>query len=184
MGANQSVHPISRGPQSTGRTRIVSKVLYGGNYTSGEPHVRRAGRDGKEACIVVQPVAALCCPYEFAICWFSPFISVPSGPSSLSNWGRTLAGLQSGLQALLAGWRRISHLVSLQLVTYNHAPRSVRRATPLLVDLDLSVTLKVNKEQVSKFVFEMGAERLDAYLSFQVEESIRGLVYDVTHDRE
>jgi len=53
----------------------------------------------------------------------------------------------------------------------------------VFVDLDLSVTLKVNKEQVSKFVFEMGAERLDAYLSFQVEESIRGLVYDVTHDR-
>jgi regulator of protease activity HflC (stomatin/prohibitin superfamily) len=49
--------------------------------------------------------------------------------------------------------------------------------------LDLSVTLKVNKEQVPKFIFEMGAERLDAYLSFQVEESIRGLVYDVTHDR-
>ena len=74
------------------------------------------------------------------------------------------------------------HLVSLQLVTYNHAPKCPTR-DHVFVDLDLSVTLKVNKEQVSKFVFEMGAERLDAYLSFQVEESIRGLVYDVTHDR-
>ena len=68
-------------------------------------------------------------------------------------------------------------------MTYNHAPKKCPTRDHVFVDLDLSVTLKVNKEQVSKFVFEMGAERLDAYLSFQVEESIRGLVYDVTHDR-
>ena len=184
MGANQSVHPISRGPQSTGRTRIVSKVLYGSNYTKANRMFVERGKDGKEACIVVQPVAALCCPYEFAICWFSPFISVPSGPVVLyQNWGRNAGTLSPGCKPCWPGWRRISHLVSLQLVTYNHAPKKCPTRDHVFVDLDLSVTLKVNKEQVSKFVFEMGAERLDAYLSFQVEESIRGLVYDVTHDR-
>ena len=184
MGANQSVHPISRGPQSTGRTRIVSKVLYGSNYTKANRMFVERGRDGKEACIVVQPVAALCCPYEFAICWFSPFISVPSGPVVLyQNWGKNAGRLSPGCKPCWPGWRRISHLVSLQLVTYNHAPKKCPTRDHVFVDLDLSVTLKVNKEQVSKFVFEMGAERLDAYLSFQVEESIRGLVYDVTHDR-
>ena len=184
MGANQSVHPISRGPQSTGRTRIVSKVLYGSNYTKANRMFVERGRDGKEACIVVQPVAALCCPYEFAICWFSPFISVPSGPVVLyQNWGRNAGTLSPGCKPCWPGWRRISHLVSLQLVTYNHAPKKCPTRDHVFVDLDLSVTLKVNKEQVPKFIFEMGAERLDAYLSFQVEESIRGLVYDVTHDR-
>jgi len=53
------------------------------------------------------------------------------------------------------------------------------------VDIDLSVALRIGPsfDRVQDFVFHMGAERLDAYLSFQVEESIRGLVYDVTHDR-
>ena len=87
MGANQSVHPISRGPQSTGRTRIVSKVLYGSNYTKANRMFVERGRDGKEACIVVQPVAALCCPYEFAIvgfrllsrCLRDPWFSIKTG---------------------------------------------------------------------------------------------------------
>ena len=53
----------------------------------------------------------------------------------------------------------------------------------ILGDVHVGKDLKINSSQVNKFVFEMGVERLDAYLSFQVEESIRGLVYDVNHDR-
>lgn len=184
MGNGQSVAPITRGPLSSVRTRIVSKALLGGNYSRANKLFVQRGHDGREACIVVQPTMPSCIPYEFAICWISPFISVPSGPIVLYQvCGENKGQLAPGCKMCWPGWNRISHLVSLQLVTYNHAPKKCPTRDHVFVDLDLSVTLKINKEQVSKFVFEMGAERLDAYLSFQVEESIRGLVYDVTHDR-
>ena len=97
--------------------------------------------------------------------------------------GTNQGSLNPGCQPCWCGWNRVSHLVSKQLVTYNHMPKKCPTRDHVFVDIDLSVTLKINSSQVNKFVFEMGVERLDAYLSFQVEESIRGLVYDVNHDR-
>lgn len=37
-------------------------------------------------------------------------------------------------------------------------------------------------EKIETFVFKMGAERLDSYLNYQVEETIRALVYSVKHN--
>ena len=104
MGANQSVHPISRGPQSTGRTRIVSKVLYGSNYTKANRMFVERGRDGKEACIVVQPVAALCCPYEFAIhlLVFAFYLGTFGACRFVPELGQKCGNTLPRLQALLA----------------------------------------------------------------------------------
>lgn len=38
-------------------------------------------------------------------------------------------------------------------------------------------------ERVQSFVYNMGAERLDGYLFFKVEEAVRSLVQTVTHDK-
>jgi regulator of protease activity HflC (stomatin/prohibitin superfamily) len=99
--------------------------------------------------------------------------------------GSNQGELKPGCHCCWPGWHRVSHLVSKQLVTYNHRPKSCPTSDFVFVDIDLSVALRIGPsfDRVQDFVFHMGAERLDAYLSFQVEESIRGLVYDVTHDR-
>ena len=68
---------------------------------------------------------------------------------------------------------------------YNAKSRSVPTRDAVFVDVDLSINLRIGPdiERVEQFVYKMGAERLDAYLNFQVNESIRSLVYDVTHDK-
>jgi regulator of protease activity HflC (stomatin/prohibitin superfamily) len=76
-------------------------------------------------------------------------------------------------------------MISKATIVYNAKPKSCPTADSVFVDVDLSVNLRIGPdiERAQTFVFEMGAERLDAYLHFQVEESIRQLVYSVTHDR-
>lgn len=169
---------------NTQRTRIVSRKIMPNNLTEANKLFLYRGRDGQEACIMVQPMTSTCLCYEAAICCPIPFLSVPSGPIVLwQKCGTNQGALNPGCQPCWCGWNRVSHLVSKQLVTYNHMPKKCPTRDHVFVDIDLSVTLKINSSQVNKFVFEMGVERLDAYLSFQVEESIRGLVYDVNHDR-
>lgn len=54
-----------------------------------------------------------------------------------------------------------------------------------MVNVDLSLTFCIgpDAEAARNFVYRLGAHRFDELLSGEAEESIRGLVYGVTHDR-
>merc|ERR1719230_2009364 len=54
-----------------------------------------------------------------------------------------------------------------------------------MVDINLSLTFSIGPgaEAAEAFVYTLGTSRFDEFLSSEVEEGIRGLVYSVTHDR-
>ena len=76
-------------------------------------------------------------------------------------------------------------MVSKQVFTFNAKPKSCPTRDSVFVDVNLSINLSIANdfERVKEFVYRLGAERLDSYLYMQVEESIRTMVYSVTHDR-
>lgn len=80
-------------------------------------------------------------------------------------------------------WKNVSHVVSRQVFTFNAKPKSCPTRDSVFVDINLSINLAILPDCVQSFVYTLGAERLDAYLVMQVEESIRTLVYGVNHDR-
>ena len=55
----------------------------------------------------------------------------------------------------------------------------------LQVNVDLSLTFRIGPDidAARNFVYRLGAHRFDELLSAETEESIRGLVYSVTHDK-
>jgi hypothetical protein len=54
-----------------------------------------------------------------------------------------------------------------------------------MVDINLSLTFAIGPgvEEATDFIYKLGTTRFDEFLSNEVEEGIRGLVYSVTHDR-
>jgi hypothetical protein len=54
-----------------------------------------------------------------------------------------------------------------------------------MVDINLSLTFAIgpDSEAATIFVYNLGTTRFDEFLTNEVEEGIRGLVYSVTHDR-
>ena len=66
-------------------------------------------------------------------------------------------------------------------MTYNANPKRVPTRDTVFVDVDLSINFRIG--DATAFVYKMGAERLDGYLYFQVEESIRTLVHSVKYDK-
>ena len=54
-----------------------------------------------------------------------------------------------------------------------------------MVNVNLSLTFRIgpDAEAARRFVYRLGAHRLDELLSAETEEAIRGLVYSVTHDK-
>ena len=54
-----------------------------------------------------------------------------------------------------------------------------------MVDINLSLTFSIGPdwEGAHNFVYLLGTTRFDEFLSKEVEEGIRGMVYSVTHDR-
>ena len=65
---------------NTKRTRIVSRKILPNNLTEANKLFLYRGRDGQEACIMVQPYSSTCLCYEATACCPIPFLSVPSGP--------------------------------------------------------------------------------------------------------
>lgn len=161
--------------QST-RTRLVQRSV--SNLADVNATFANNGPMGNEVCIVITPDPACCCTI---------LQSIPSGPYVLSqSFGRDQGEfLKAGGQWCWPAWKNVSHVVSRQVFTFNARPKSCPTRDSVFVDVNLSINMCVANdfERVQSFVYTLGAERLDAYLAMQVEESIRTLVYGVTHDR-
>lgn len=91
--------------------------------------------------------------------------------------------LRPGAHWCLPVWVGPTFVVSKQMIVYDARPKQCPTKDHVFVDVNVSINLKVKKEMTEKFAFEMGAARLDKYLYFQIEESLRTLVYGVTHER-
>jgi regulator of protease activity HflC (stomatin/prohibitin superfamily) len=166
----------STGALESLRTRLVQRDV--NSLSEVNATFAHGGPEDNEICIVITPKAAQC---------FSFLQQVPSGPHVLwQNFGADQGDfLVPGGHWCWPAWKSVSHLVSQQRFTFNAKPKKCPTRDAVFVDVNLSISLSVASdfERVKTFVYCLGAERLDAYLLMQVEESIRTLVFGVTHDR-
>lgn len=158
------------------RTKLVQRTV--SDLSMVNAAYADTGPYGNEICIVVTPEPACC---------FTLLTPVPSGPYVLWQVSGADQGsfLSPGGHWCWPAWYSVSHVVSKQVFTFNARPKSCPTRDAVFVDVNLSINLAIGNdfERVKAFVFGLGAERLDSYLYMQVEESIRTLVYGVTHDR-
>ena len=160
------------------RTRLVQRSV--GMTQTIQAVLSSPGRSGHEVCLVAIPGSLAGC------CCCTLLTQVPTGPWALKHvWGKYEGLFDAGGYWCLPLWKGVSHYVTKQVVTFNAQPKSCPTKDTVFVDVDLSVNFRIGptEREVKTFVFQMGAERLDAYLNFQVEESIRSLVYGVKHDQ-
>jgi len=137
-----------------------------------------SGPDGKEVCVVVVPENRVCC--------WNCLLQVPSGPNVLwSSFGANQGKLQPGMKLCWPVWSEVSAMVSKQVITYNAAPKRCPTRDNVFVNVDLSINIRIGPDQdrVESFFFKMGPARLDAYMDFEVEECVRGLVNGVNYDK-
>jgi len=138
-----------------------------------------ANTRNSEICLVTIPSESNCC------CYF-PYISIPSGYNIIyQRWGRHVGQLEAGVKLCWPFYYRISHMVTAATITYNAPSRQVPTADNVMVDINLSLTFRIEKstDDAYAFVYKLGTTRFDEFLAAEVEEGIRGLVYSVTHDR-
>lgn len=117
---------------------------------------------------------------------FSFGLNVPSGPWVLwQQWHKDMGSLNPGVIWFWPSWNRISHVVTRATITYNAPAQNCPTADNVMVNVDLSLTFRIGPDidAARNFVYKLGAHRFDELLSAETEESIRGLVYSVTHDR-
>lgn len=155
-------------------SRIVQKDVY---QTSLQSVSQAFGRDANEVPLVLIPNVPGCCCCTL-------MLDVPSSHHVL--WEHYTKAVDdqygAGLQFCVCFYDRISHIVSGSTITYNAPSVNVPTADNILVDLNCVVTFKIQtKEDASTFVYQLGANRLDAVLSAECEEGIRNLVYSTNH---
>jgi len=131
-----------------------------------------------DICLVAIPAGPCCC--------VTPYLNVPSGYICLyQKWYKNQGQKEPGAQFCWPFYFRISHVVNAATITYSAPSRQVPTADNVMVDINLSLTFSIGPgvEAAEAFVYTLGTSRFDEFLSSEVEEGIRGLVYSVTHDR-
>eukprot|EP00478_Filoreta_tenera_P000395 GABV01000395.1.p1 GENE.GABV01000395.1~~GABV01000395.1.p1 ORF type:complete len:420 (-),score=173.20 GABV01000395.1:58-1317(-) len=123
-------------------------------------------------------------PDDRSIC--SCFLSVPTGLLAiLHTWGSDFnedALAPAGLQCL-PPWHRIAYCVNQQAITYNAPVKSCPSSDNVMVDCDLTLVFNVGPapQDVKKFVYLLGASRMNDFLAAATEEGIRQLVRQTPH---
>jgi len=140
--------------------------------------------NSQEICIVAIPKSThdMCC----GCCCCMPLMNVPSGFFILyQRWYKNQGELEPGVKCCWPFWYRISHIINKATITYSAPSVNVPTADNVFVHVNLSLTFSIGPgiEDASDFVYKLGTARFDEFLSCEVEEGIRGLVYSVTHDR-
>ena len=113
-------------------------------------------------------------------------VSIPSGPFILwQQWGKDQGKLSPGVMWIWPFYNKVSHIINRATISYNAPAKNCPTADNVMVNVDLSLTFRIGPDvdAASTFVYRLGAERLNELLSSVAEESIRGLVYSVTHDK-
>lgn len=166
----------STGELQSKRTRLVQRSIT--DLGSSSATLMNTGRNGDEVCVVVVPENTACC--------WNCILQVPSGQNVLwSDWGANQGKLDPGMKVCWPVWKSVTAIVSKQVITYNAVPKKCPTKDMIMVDVDLSINLRIGPDfqRVQDFFFKMGAARLDAYMYFETEECIRSLVNSVTYDK-
>ncbi|KAJ0402448.1 hypothetical protein P43SY_000601 [Pythium insidiosum] len=117
---------------------------------------------------------------------FSFMLQIPSGLWVLKQlWNAHDGMMEPGLQVFWPAWHRISHIVTKQAVSYSNPVRFCPTSDNVMVDIDISISFQIGptEDDAVRFVYSLGAHRLDEFLYSFTEEAIRGLVNSVRHDQ-
>jgi len=158
------------------RTKLVMRTASSLKNISGV--FASQGTYNDEVCVAVIPQNDACC--------FQCLIEIPSGFNVLwSNWGASQGMRNPGMVWCWPVWTNVNAVVSKQVITYNAVPKSCPTKDMVMVDVDLSINMRVgpDPQRVEEFFYKCGPTRLDAYMYFEVEECIRSLVNGVTYDK-
>lgn len=161
----------SRG--AAGKSKVVQ--IHIGMNDVGNADAKFASADGGGQPIVLIPDSPnICCP--------STCVTVPSGPWVLQQtWFADMGAAPTGFKMIWMGWNRISHIVTRKGISYNHPVADCPTIDNVMVRIDLSLNFQIGPdlEDAQKFVYTLGATRLDEMLGAETEEAIRALVNKV-----
>ncbi|EGZ28807.1 hypothetical protein PHYSODRAFT_477244 [Phytophthora sojae] len=118
--------------------------------------------------------------------FFTFMQQIPSGVWVLQQtWNAHTGMMDPGLKVFWPAWNRVSHIVTKQAVAYSNPVRGCPTSDNVMVDIDISISFQIGptEDDAVKFIYTLGAHRLDELLYSLTEEDIRGLVNSVRYDQ-
>eukprot|EP01006_Ploeotia_vitrea_P001618 TRINITY_DN105231_c0_g1_i1.p1 TRINITY_DN105231_c0_g1~~TRINITY_DN105231_c0_g1_i1.p1 ORF type:complete len:501 (+),score=273.58 TRINITY_DN105231_c0_g1_i1:44-1504(+) len=122
------------------------------------------------------------------------WLVIPEGVFAMvTSHGKYIGIWEAGLH-FCHPWQQVSYLVTRQYVVFDCAVKQCPTKDNTMVEIDVSLVLKVNDEDdeqhgrkwqdnVRDFVFKIGPERLDQMLQAYQEEAVRTMARSKTYDQ-
>lgn len=158
---------------SMGKSKVVQIHISMGQVGDADAMFARNDNQG-QPIVLIPDSPKVYCP---SFC-----VTVPSGPWVLKQtWYNDQGQAPTGFHMMWCGWDRISHIVTRKGISYNHPVSDCPTSDNVMVRIDLSLNFQIGPEigDAQKFVYTLGATRLDEMLSAETEEAIRALVNQV-----
>jgi len=153
--------------QSTKETRLKTHTGGGLDAAAVKIGEREEDRQYKYCTMVVCPDRNPC---KF-------YLAIPEGfYAVVTNAGQYVGIYPAGLHYALP-WERVSHLVTKQYIVFDTPVKECPTLDNVMVEIDVNVVFHIMEEQenVKKFVYTLGPERLQDMLKAFQEEAVRGM---------
>jgi regulator of protease activity HflC (stomatin/prohibitin superfamily) len=111
---------------------------------------------------------------------FSVLLEIPAGCHCLmQRFGKDIGVFQPGAHWFMPSWYRIAYIVSNQACCYDAPVLSCPTSDDVRVSVDVVVVFQITDPQ--KFIYRLGAKNFDEFLNATVDEAIRMLVRNESH---
>ena len=117
-------------------------------------------------------------PHRTSCSWY---MVIPDGVHVIMHrFGKDMGPQIPGFR-ILPPWYKVAFLVSKQSCAYNAPVMNCPTRDNVMVQVDLTLVFRIT--DANDFVYKLGALKFNSLLRSAAEESIRGLVRGVTHDK-
>lgn len=111
---------------------------------------------------------------------WSLFLEIPSGCACLvQRLGKDVGGVAEPGLMIRPSWYRIAYVVSTQVCTYDAPVASCPTSDDVRVSVDVVIVFQITN--APDFIYNLGAQNFDDFLSGTVDEAIRLLVRAESH---
>jgi len=109
------------------------------------------------------------------------YMNIPEGFFAIViEFGKNKGVYDAGLH-YMPPWKRVSHLVTKQMIIFDTPVKDCKTADNVTVNLDVMIVFEIVDPNM--FVFKLGPEKLDGLLRAAQEEALRSMASSVTADK-
>lgn len=128
------------------------------------------------------PIVCTCNPKCCCTCK----MDIPSSVTVVGQqWGRHIGIMHPGSMCCVCYSTRMAYIITKNTIRYDAPVIDCPTKDNVKISVDINLTFKImdDESSIKKFIYRLGAARLDTMLQVEIDEAIRNFIHSIKHNQ-